>query len=729
MKKGILLIYVKLFTACLLLFGGVLSGASLVTPVASSNQDSFQYNEQILRGNKWYVGGSGPSNFSTIQSAINAASNGDSIIVYPGTYFENQITIDKALVIQGTGWTNTIIDGGRATLLSTGLVKITANGDVTFSGFTIRNAGGPTGYGAGDNKLNMGITACAGTAGVSYTITSNKIIGTNDPDDDYDYGFYAVSGGKENIIFTHNYVTQTGCNNIVIENTTGSTDLSHNNLDAGCWGIDSIYYMTYKGTDITTLQKVSNNTINVGTGINPGGSTYNKVTAIGFSSAYYGCTGVTDTGGYSHIVITDNTINNVKQWRRGIALDNFAWGDGTGGEIANAVICDNIINGVSSSPTSFGIRLSGLVKNTIICGNHIEDCDMGFWGRAGYYGSSTAYPTGTQMTHNSLLDNAGGVVWEAPTLLNARLNWWGSLQIEYPIVGSVDYSPWLGAQYGTSPMTYCTDDNIAEAINLTTVGETVFVCSGLYKEHLTLSKKISLIGEDCNTTIIDGSSVGKVVSITSDNVFLRGFTLQNSGIYEQDAGLYIRSNGNTITGNIMKENAEGIHLWDSTSNRIAKNTCTGCTYAMYLVTSDSNIIEDNSISDNVQGILLESSSDNDINRNYITNNKYGVCLGSYCNLNNIQNNQIALNTERGIYLDHLADKNNLIFHNNFIDNKVHAFFDSTFFSRWSSNYWDDWIGVKFPQLEMIPKIIIGRFFTIVPWINLDKSPSTTPYAI
>jgi parallel beta-helix repeat protein len=179
----------------------------------------------------------------------------------------------------------------------------------------------------------------------------------------------------------------------------------------------------------------------------------------------------------------------------------------------------------------------------------------------------------------------------------------------------------------------------------------------------------------------------------------------------------------------MKDNAEGIHLWDSTSNRITKNTCTQCTYAIYLVTSDSNIIEENSISSNVQGILLDSSSDNDIDRNYITNNKYGVCLRSYCNLNNIQNNQIAWNTERGIYLDHLADKNNLIFHNNFIDNKVHAFFDSTFFSRWSSNYWDDWIGVRFPQLAMIPKIILGRFFTIVPWINLDKSPSTTPYLI
>jgi parallel beta-helix repeat protein len=729
LNKKNMLLYIKLFFVYLILLGGTLSVSVIAITPDYSTQDSLPASVPFLERTTWYVGGGGPGNFSTIQSAIDAASDGDAIIVYAGTYYENQIIINKSLSIQGEGLTSTIIDGSDATLTSEGLVKITANGDVLFSGFTVQNAGGPTGYGAGDNKLNMGITAYATSPGVTYKISSNKIIGTNDPDDDYDWGFYAISGGTENIIFSYNIITQTGCNNIVVEKSTGSTDINNNALDAGCWGIDPIYYMTYGGTDISSLQKISNNTIDVGTGTNPGGSSNNKVTAIGFSSAYLGCTGVTDTGKYTDIVISGNIINNVKAWRRGIALDNFAWGDGTDGEISNAVIRDNIINGVSSTPASFGIRLSGLLTNTVIRENQIKNCDLSFWGRNGYYGSSTGFPTDTQMNYNSFENNAGGVVWEGPTVLNARLNWWGSLQVEDPIYGSVDYTPWFGAEIGTTPMTFCTDDDIAEAINATAVGDTVFVCEGTYNEHLTLSKRISLLGEDCNTTVVDGSSVGKVISVTADNVDIEGFTFQNSGIYEQDAGVYIRSNGNTITGNVFTKNAEGIHLWDSTSNKIINNKFIDCTYGIFFETSDSNTIEDNSISQNTQGILLESSSDNDINGNLITENKYGIWLRSYCNLNNIQNNQIAKNTGRGIFLEHLSDKNTVIFHNNFLGNNVHAYFESTIVSRWNSNYWDDWIGLRFPQFGMFPKIILGRFFSIIPWINLDRNPAATPYRL
>ena len=276
--------------------------------------------------NTLYVGGAGPGNYTNIQDAIDDASDGYTIIVYPGTYYENQIIINKALTIQGAGWATTIIDGSDATLTSDGLVRIIANGDVTFQGFTVRNAGGPSGYGGGDNKENMGIVVYSSSSGVTYTISSNKIIGTQNPNDDYDWGFYATSGGQENIIFTNNVVTQTGCNNMVIEKTTGSTDISFNTLDAGCWGIDPIYYMTYSGTDITTLQKISNNIIDVGTGINPHGPSDNKITAIGFSSAYLGCTGVSDSGKYTNIEISDNTINNIQAYEKRNRLRQFCMG-------------------------------------------------------------------------------------------------------------------------------------------------------------------------------------------------------------------------------------------------------------------------------------------------------------------------------------------------------------------------------------------------------------------
>jgi len=421
---------------------------------ASAYQGEITFSSQVLsRGNILYVGGAGPGNYTIIQDAIDNATDGDTIMVYPGLYVEDQIIINKALDIQGAGWQTTLIEGSAAVLTTTGLVRIVADGDVSFQGFTVRNAGGPSGYGGGDTLMNMGIVAYSDAPDVTYTISSNKILGTQNPYDDYDWGFYAVSGGKENIIFTNNIITQTGCNNIVIEKTTGSTDICFNVLDAGCWGIDPIYYMTYDGTDITTLQRIRNNTIDVGTGINPGGTTNNKVTGIGFSSAYLGCTGVADSGKYTNIVITGNIVNNVKEWRRGIALDNFAWGNGAAGEILNAYITDNMINGVSTTSTSFGIRLSGLVTNTFIQDNQITNCDMSFWGRTGYYGASTAYPGATQIHFNNFEDNAQGFIWEGTSILNAEYNWWGDPSgPRHPdnpdglgdnVSGSVDFTPWM----------------------------------------------------------------------------------------------------------------------------------------------------------------------------------------------------------------------------------------------------------------------------------------------
>ena len=48
-------------------------------------------------GNILYVGGNGPNNYTKIQDAIDDASNGDTIFVYNGTYYENVI-INKIIL-------------------------------------------------------------------------------------------------------------------------------------------------------------------------------------------------------------------------------------------------------------------------------------------------------------------------------------------------------------------------------------------------------------------------------------------------------------------------------------------------------------------------------------------------------------------------------------------------------------------------------------------------------
>jgi len=82
-------------------------GASVVSAV---NRIQSTHTKPMNRG--WlYVGGSGSENYTTIQSAINAANPGDKIFVYNGEYQE-QINVTKSLLLKGQNNIYTIVVGG-----------------------------------------------------------------------------------------------------------------------------------------------------------------------------------------------------------------------------------------------------------------------------------------------------------------------------------------------------------------------------------------------------------------------------------------------------------------------------------------------------------------------------------------------------------------------------------------------------------------------------------------
>ena len=103
-----------------------------VNVVTAYNVNPSLSPQPTIRGNILYVGGSGPGNYTTIQEAINNATNGDTIFVYNNTYNENIDTKLKKISLIGEERDITIIKGQT----TAPVVKI-GSSDVTIAGFTV----------------------------------------------------------------------------------------------------------------------------------------------------------------------------------------------------------------------------------------------------------------------------------------------------------------------------------------------------------------------------------------------------------------------------------------------------------------------------------------------------------------------------------------------------------------------------------------------------------------
>jgi hypothetical protein len=356
-----------------------------------------------------------PSAYPTIASAIAAANpaGGDTIVVAAGVYNE-QILINKPVTIIGAGAATTTITS-VGLVGGTPVVTIDTTGSVSFSGFTI--TGAPPD--ANNESYGMWAEQPVPTTGVTYNIYDCKFVGSDTPSAWLSEFQFYESGGAEAVVFNNNVVTQYCGNAFVSELHTGATTIEYSSFDGPlCLAgneADVIFFMTYGGTNVNTLQKICYNTFNMGT-TNPaaGGETAISISAPGFGSG---------NGQYTNVNITGNTIQNLLANKRGIGF----WTD-TGNNIQNAQVIKNLITGTGAA-YSYGIDFydnnGGTTIGTYIYQNTIENVADGIYLRPTAVGPSDA--PGTIIDSNNIIGNNVGMNWTGinPTSqCTASNDWW-----------------------------------------------------------------------------------------------------------------------------------------------------------------------------------------------------------------------------------------------------------------------------------------------------------------
>ncbi len=243
--------------------------------------------------------------------------------------------------------------------------------------------------------------------------------------------------------------------------------------------------------------------------------------------------------------------------------------------------------------------------------------------------------------------------------------WMSLILLIGPILIIVEMAPTVEAPAtlfvgGVGPGNYST---IQDAINAANPGDTVFVYNGTYYENLIVNQTITLIGENKNTTIINGGGTEDVIWVQSNWVTITDFSIVNSGPNPVDAGLFISSDYVNVTNNRITNNEKGIYINKSSNN---------------------NIIDSNNISNNgVHGINLMRSLNHNITNNIITSNLNGIILDDSKNhYNRIINNNVSGNTYYGISL-WMSDNNTII--DNIISNNDEGIRGSSDFNLVKNN--------------------------------------------
>jgi hypothetical protein len=311
-----------------------------------------------------------PANYPTIQSAINAANNGDTVLVASGTYVENINFNGKAItVISSSGPAATIIDGNHNGTVVTFNHSETAAS--VLSGFTIRN-----GYLNGGSGAGIAITSA------SPTITSNLVTSNHAA---AGLGIF-VNGGSP-----------------VIQNNTISNNDQMNAGDGGSGGGGILVYGGSSGVVQIIRNTITNNNMQSGGqggGISvAGGGALLQGNFIRSNIVYNDGGGITAYNIFAPLTIIQNVIvNNTALTGKGGGINLSLPSSSASVLVTNNTIANNTAYANTSGIYTTGFAQPATLKNNIVvapAGQNPVTCDGTYTTVSPTFSHNNAYSVGS----------------------------------------------------------------------------------------------------------------------------------------------------------------------------------------------------------------------------------------------------------------------------------------------------------------------------------------------
>jgi parallel beta-helix repeat protein len=335
----------------------------------------------------------------------------------------------------------------------------------------------------------------------------------------------------------------------------------------------------------------------------------------------------------------------------------------------------------------------------------------------------------------------------------------GKYTQDIDVSNTVDGKPivyWVNQQDRTVPsdagyvaLVNCTNITVQD-LNLVGNGQGVVLVyttdSTVTTNHITNTGSGIYIQESSGNTLSGNT-------LTNNGYGVRGEapsnnSISSNNITHNENGLYFTgtSENNVISANTVSANSvDGIFLWGSRNTDIAENTvANNIENGINFFGSSNNRISGNTITGNAICIKFwYSSSNNNVSDNHIENNGIGILIDDSFD-NRIIGNMITENSDWGMQFTG-DQNNNVIYHNNFVNNNVSGGIQVSIPGIWSleevkdgggnvwdngtaGNYWSNYL-TRYLNATEIDGTGIGDTRYYINPNNYDRYPLMEPATV